>query len=796
MNGSYSILIVEDEQITALDLKATLEELGHRVVASTARAEKSIELALAKRPDLVLMDIHLADDMLGTEAASVIHSQLRIPVIFLTAYTDDETMADALESFPYGYLVKPYERREIGAAIKVAMNRHDADQQLRVVTERLQMALKSAQMKLWEWHPEEDDQLAEPQPDGALQPLDTSLDDLLQQLHQDDRDALLAELASKHRVVRLLRLKNDGQFRWFRLFATVSLAANQRRQVTGLLQDVDDEQRLQSDLKQADLLFRSTAEGLVITDRDQRIKRVNPAFVQISGYSEQELLGKNPVSLLYARRSDDNPIQMATALDSWSGEVVCRRKNGEIFPAWEHISKTRDADGSLSGYIFNLSDISRLRRAEQNLTQMAYVDPLTGLGNRLRFEKNLQQAIEEQREGESIGIAYLDLDGFKLVNDTLGHAEGDTLLKVLAQRLVAALRDEDTIARLGGDEFVVVVPRIRDADGMDVVARKILQVASESVKLSREKVQVSASIGVVISDDATRELDELLRAADTAMFEAKKQGKNRYCVYDFALDQEYRQRVRIEADLRDAIVQNEFVLGYQPLFEAGSGRLCGAEALIRWQHPDLGLLAPASFISIAEQSDAIISIGNWVLEEACRTISEWLQIGLSDVRMAVNISPRQMADDDFPDHVAELLQRYQLDADCLELELTETALQASGPLLPQLNRIRQMGVHLAIDDFGTGYSSLGRLKELPFDRVKIDRSFVRDLPDDADDIEICRAIIALCRVLDLSVTAEGVETPQQEKMLREMGCDCLQGFLYSADISSDKFTECKSRRFN
>ncbi|WP_028294127.1 two-component system response regulator [Oceanobacter kriegii] len=790
--SSERILIVEDEQITALDLRATLEDIGHQVVGMAAKAEVAIEKAVELKPSLVLMDIHLAGDMLGTEAADIIHKQLDIPVVFLTAYTDETTMDEAIASLPYGYLVKPFERREIDAAIRVAMTRHRADEEIRLYSNKLRMALESARMKVWEWQPEDEDSLPAPELDDNVEPFEWSLSELLSKLHPEDREMLEQELANKHRTSCLVRvIKDSAEYHWHRVFATVVSGRNKRRSVSGLLQDVHEEQQAKQNLLQADVVFESSSEGLLVLDTDLHIIRVNPAFENITGYSQSELLGQNPELLLSARREDDKPIQMAVAASSWSGEIMCARKNGEIFPAWQHISQVRDDNYNLTGYIINLSDISRLRRAEQNLTRMAYIDSLTGLGNRIKFERTLEKALQQQRPGEFIGLAFLDLDGFKLVNDTLGHAEGDHLLRVLGQRLVDALREDDTIARLGGDEFVVLVPHVSSPAGMEVVARKILDVASEPVELSREKVQLSASIGLVVSDDTERGYEELVRAADTAMFEAKRQGKNRFCLYDFALDQEYQQRIRIEADLREALSRDQFVVGYQPIFSSSQDRVVGAEALLRWDHPTLGLLCPDRFIHVAENSDVIIQVGRWVLMEACRTASEWHHVGIRDARMSVNVSVRQMADESFPDIVAEALAAYGLMPESLELEMTETALQNHTNLMPQLRRIRDMGVGLAIDDFGTGYSSLGRLKELPFNRVKIDKSFVSDLPEDMDDVEICKAIMALCRVLNLEVTAEGVETESQKTMLVSMGCDCLQGFYYSADVPAEQLLDYK-----
>ncbi|WP_369857608.1 EAL domain-containing protein [Candidatus Thalassolituus haligoni] len=790
------ILIVEDERITALDLRMTLIDLGHDAIAIASSGEEALELVAQQRPDLVLMDIHLAGNLLGTEAALLIHEQFGTPVVFLTAYTDSETMSRAIASLPYGYLVKPFERREIDAAIQVAVARYLADEEIRISAERLHLALETAHMKVWEWHPELSQALAEPEARSDKHGYRMNIEELLSVVHPDDLDNFRVQLGLKSRLSQLLRLAASvgGEYRWTRLLASVVRGPDQELFMIGILHDVHEEYLAQALLNQANVVFQSSSEGLLVTDADFNVLRMNPAFTKMTGFGD-DLLGQQPGPLIYARRHHDRmPVDALPKRQDWSGEIACRRKNGDIFPAWEHISSVLDEQGQVTGYIINIADISELRRAEQGIIRMAFVDSLTGLGNRVRLERLLEQRVRERKPDERLGLLYLDLDGFKRVNDTLGHAEGDKLLQTVAQRLVGVLREEDLVARMGGDEFVIMLCGDSSQQSLQTVAGKVLSAVAEPVTLSRERVHISASAGLVLSTDSQRTAEELLRAADTAMFEAKKLGKNRYCFYDFAMDQEYRQRLKIETDLRQALQQNQFLIGYQPLLSASDGRVCGAEALLRWEHPELGLLLPDRFIPAAEQSELIIEIGIWVLEECCRTLAQWHATGLRGMRLSVNISSRQMADDQFPDIVADMLRRYQLPADQLELEMTETALQTSAPLLPQLERIRRLGVHLAIDDFGTGYSSLGRLKDLPFDRVKIDRSFVRDLPGNPNDVEICKAIMALCRVLHLDVTAEGVETLDQKEMLREMGCECLQGFLYSPALPLDEFLHWQDAR--
>ena len=779
------VLVVEDEKITALDLCMTLEELGHEVVGSTGRAEVALELVASLRPDLVLMDIQLEGPMLGTEAARLIRERHSTPVIFLTAYTDDRTLDDACRSLAYGYMVKPFEKREVEATIRIAMTRAHMHQELQLSEERLRLALESARMRIWEWQPEQG-LVAEPAELADPGQFYTEFEQLLAGVHPDDRELFQSELMRNSRYRCVLRYCADGtDYRWTQVMASVVAGRQRPCSVVGVMHDVHDEQLARQRLQQAEVVFNSTSEAILVTDADFHIVRVNPAFSSVTGYSIDDVLGKQPDILTRSRRQDDLSEVLQAFDKARCGEVSCVRKNGDVFPAWQHVSVMLDDEHTVSGYIVTLADISALRRAEKRLEQLAYIDSLTGLANRVQLERSLVFRIEQCDSRHPLALIYLDLDGFKRINDTLGHSAGDQLLMVISKRLRDTLRERDLIARVGGDEFVMVLDVHAEAD-LHVIARKLLAAISEPVALEREEVQVSGSVGIVMACDAGATAESMIHAADAAMFEAKKLGRNTYCFYDRELDQELQQRLQIEQSLPLALRHQQFLLGYQPLLDASSGAVRGVEALIRWQHPQLGLLLPERFIPFAEQSHHINDIGEWVLREACRTLKEWEAIGLKGLTMSVNVSPRQMSDIGFPQRLEAIIHEYAVPADQLELEITENALQSSEPMVDQLERIRRLGVHLAIDDFGSGYSSLSRLKELPFDRVKIDRAFIRDLPDNTDDVEICKAILALCRVLGMRVTAEGVETPAQRDLLVSLGCDTLQGFLFSRAIQGSQ----------
>lgn len=789
------ILIVEDEKITALDLELTLVDLGYIVVGSAANGEDAIEMAQQLKPDLVLMDIHLNTAMLGTEAARIIVENQQFPIVFLTAYTDNRSLDAATDCFPYGYLVKPFEKREVDAAIRIAFARYDVDVEIRLSEQRLRLALDVAHMSVWEWQsPSIMNNTAEPVAANHPSVISQPLEILLEHIHPEDRIAVQQDVESSAYFNRLIRMRKseESEYRRVELFANLFLWSDNDCRVIGVAQDVDDKYKADEKIRQASAVFTCTSEGIIITDDCRKIISVNPAFKEITGYELNEVEGLDPDDFLHDRRHSDKfyPWLQSEDKNFWSGEIGCTTKSGHRFPAWEHVCSVYDDVGNLTNYVFTFSDISELRRVEKNLARMAYIDALTGLGNRVHMERVLEDAMARRYDsGASVAVLYMDLDGFKVVNDTLGHSEGDRLLQILAQRFQNSVRDGDIVTRIGGDEFVIVV---QDADGevgLRKMAQKLLNAVQVPIELNRETVEVSVSIGVAISKPSIKDFDELLRAADTALFEAKHQGKNRVCFYDFILAMESGERLRIERHLKQALNNNELIVEYQPLIDINNQRVRGAEALCRWYHPEFGIIPPDRFIPIAEQSDMIINIGAWVLQEGCRAVRGWLDAGLQDVSVAVNVSVRQLCDTSFCNMVTAALDTYNLDSSKLELEITESALQSNDRVRNQLDQLRALGVRLAIDDFGTGYSSLSRLKHLPIDRVKIDRSFINDLPDDESDVEICRAIIALCKVLDMQVTAEGVESEAQLMILSDMGCECVQGYYFSRSLAGDRFVE-------
>ncbi|GAB4346235.1 MAG: hypothetical protein Kow006_04440 [Gammaproteobacteria bacterium] len=558
-----------------------------------------------------------------------------------------------------------------------------------------------------------------------------------------------------------------------------------------ILRDLSERRRAEERLRQHAEVFRSIAEGVIITDADQRILAVNPAFTRITGYSEEEVLGNKPGLLRSGRHDRDFYLALWASIHEtgqWQGEIWNRRKCGEIYPQLLTISAVKDAEGRVVNYIGVFADISRVKESERRLEHLAHHDPLTDLPNRLLFRARLEHAIQQaRRKGRKLAVLFIDLDRFKHINDSLGHAVGDLLLTQVPQRMQVRVRQGDTLSRLGGDEFTVLLEDIDGTREAALVAEKLLRGFEGVFEVEGREFYLTASIGIGLFPDDGEEAETLLRNADAAMYLAKEQGRNSYRFYTRELTATAFERLSIESSLRRAIEREEFFLHYQPLVRISSGDLVGVEALVRWSHDGLGVVAPGKFIPLAEETGLIVPIGQWVLETACAQAQAWRDEGLPLGRISVNVSGQQIRRSDLGKTVRGALEHSGLPGSCLELEITESSfMESNSSQLRALHELHALGVRIAIDDFGTGYSSLSRLKQLPIDTLKIDRSFVRDIPQDPDDVAIAEAVIALARSLQLKVLAEGVENPEQRDFLRELGCDDAQGYLYAQPMAPDR----------
>ena len=548
------------------------------------------------------------------------------------------------------------------------------------------------------------------------------------------------------------------------------------------LQRVDRER-----LRQAAAVFDCTREGVLVSDKYGLIVHVNRAFVQITGYQSEEVLGRQPSMFKSGRHSAEFYQVMFDALEKdgqWSGEIWNRRKSGEIYPQWQSIRVIHDDRGMLSHYVAVFSDISAIKHSQHELAHLAHHDPLTDLPNRLLFTDRTEQALAAaQQHKRGCALLLIDLDHFKIINDSLGHNVGDQLLKAVGERLQNLVDTGITLARLGGDEFAVLVENCSQVVQAAGLAQKILDCLKEPFPLDEHQLFVSASIGISLFPSDALNAEQLLRNADSALFKAKSSGREGYALYTEELTAHAQNRIELATELRRALEQQELRVYYQPVHDLRDSRLIGVEALVRWQHPQRGLVPPGEFIPIAERTGLIAEIDAWVLENACRQMGQWQAEGRQLSFVAVNISSRLFGRHELYQQVAKVLNDTGLDPSLLELEVTESAVMEDPEVaLEQLHRLRELGLSLAIDDFGTGYSSLLRLKRLPVQKLKIDQGFVAGLPCDDDDAAIVRVVIALAQSMGMQVHAEGIETVEQARFLLEQHCELGQGYWFSRPV--------------
>lgn len=596
----------------------------------------------------------------------------------------------------------------------------------------------------------------------------------------------------KLRDVELDIVRKDGSVIPVLLNASATLGESGTYVVShATLLDITELAEANRKLRQAAAVFEHTSDAIIVADGSGRILAVNKAFTDITGYRADEVIGKNPRILKSERQDKEFYRHLWDSLEkdgNWRGEIWDRKKSGEIFPVWENISAVRDNSGNITEYISVFSDITSIKNTEQRLLELAYHDPLTGLANRLLFNDRLGHAIEHAKRNRSrVALLLLDLDRFKLINDTLGHAAGDQLLQLVASRLNASIRAEDTIARLGGDEFAVVVGNLGSTEDAALLAEKIVKAVSEPLVVEDQSLSISTSIGISIYPDDADDKDSLAKMADIAMYGAKDRGRNSYAFYTPAMTDRAAEVLQIDHGLRKAILHNELELYYQPQVHLDSGQIVGVEVLIRWNHPVKGLQSPDRFIPIAEETHLIEAVGEWVIDHVCHQMERWSAAGIPPVRMAINLSPRQLKRPRFVDDIrARIAACSAVEGYGVDFEVTEAALQTDPEIVMALRELKAMGFRIAIDDFGTGYSSLNSLKQLPIDILKIDRAFVRGIPKDAGDRAITSAIIAMGHSLGMSIVAEGIETEEQLQFLKSLHCDDAQGYFLYNPVPADE----------
>jgi len=537
--------------------------------------------------------------------------------------------------------------------------------------------------------------------------------------------------------------------------------------------------------------FENSGEAILIADDKNRILNVNTAFTIQTGFSLDDVVGKDPKILSSGKTPLTTYQQLWKALEYdnfWQGELWDKNKDGKIYPKWIAISAIRDDDANVLFYIASFSDISERKENEARIEHLALHDILTGLHNRFNLENYLEQAIaSSHRDQQKLAVLFIDLDRFKDINDSLGHHIGDQLLINVAARLRASIRDSDIASRIGGDEFVIVLTGMNDNSQAAIMAEKILDEIGKPFEISGHTLSTSPSIGISVYPEDGDSVDELLRTADVAMYHAKEHGRNTFHYFSESMFVAANERIKIERELRVALHSEQLSIHYQPQISSADLKIVSLEALIRWNHPEQGMISPEIFIPVAENAGIIHELGMWVINEVCRQIVAWESEGLTGYRIAINLSTKQLQSEALSEEIESIMLKHQIDGIQLEFEITETAAMSNPELaVQQLESLRKLGIRVSIDDFGTGYSSLAYLKRLPITALKLDKSFVRDIEIDSNDAVICTATIALAHNLNLTVVAEGVENEIQRDYLMENGCDYLQGYYFSKPLPADE----------
>ena len=696
MENAVKIFVVEDEVIISKDIQRSLKKLGYEVVGSAISCEGALEklgaLTSEQAPDLVMMDINIKGERDGIETAALVRERFHIPIIYLTAYADAPTLERAKATGPFGYLLKPFEERELYTAIEMGLYKHRAEREL-----------------------------------------------------QQSQELLFATL-------------------------------------------------------------KSIGDGVIAADSAERVTFINPVACALIGWSETEALGQSLGHIFRLSGGAEAAITRALGGEIEGAQetqisTTLSRRNGLSVPIDGHVTPLRDDRAKVTGVVATFRDVTQARALEERLMHQAFHDALTGLPNRALFANRLrhtlsqvQTRVQRGRAQGSIAVLFIDLDNFKWINDSLGHETGDLMLIEVAERLRGCLRGSDTASRFGGDEFTILIDHVENPGYAQNIAARILEALGQPFSLGGQTIHSSPSIGVAYSEQGLELPDELVRNADTAMYDAKRRGKARVAVFEPSLSLAARARIQLGNDLRHALARGELSLHYQPKIDLVSGALHGVEALCRWEHPTRGAVPPAEFIPLAEETGMIVPLGRWVLREACAQIGRWRAVlpEGEPFRLNVNLSALQLDQPNFAGEVAEILASTGMDARWLTLELTESVVMDEVTAkLKALLQLKELGVQLAIDDFGTGYSSLSYLQLFPLDFLKIDRQFVREI---GGDNVILNSMIALGHALSLTVVAEGAETATEVEQLRALGCDLAQGYFFARPMPAAELAQWISER--
>ncbi len=790
------VLVIEDDEAARLTTGITLERAGYRVLEASDCATAR-RLFAETKPDIVLLDVLLPDGD-GFSLCRELLAQpngLDLPIAMVTGLDDIGSIHQAFESGATDFITKPVSWGTLPYRIQFIL--------------RAKQALKDASIS-----------------EGKTRALLAGIPDIILRINRDGHviDMQVGAYANEmdewvlhdpatgegHLPVPVYRIlaphirrvfAGNGEqlveFDWSQPGKKLRtwearVILREQDEVVMVIRDITQRKQQEAELRLWAKVFEGSNEAILITDANLRIVLVNKTYEKITGFSEEEVLGVDTVKVgtkLHSHSFFRNLVHVLKERGHWDGELTNQRKSGEKFPTWYSISQVLNADGEPENYIAIFSDISERKKSRERIDFLAHHDSLTELPNRALLNDRLEMAINTaKRRGEKVGILFIDLDRFKNINDSLGHAAGDQILRQTAARLSASVRTDDTVARLGGDEFVVLLPRVRNERSMAEVAMKLREELLVPYVLEEMPLHLSPSIGIAVYPDDGEDPSELIKNADAAMYLAKEKGRNNYQFYTPVLNARTLDRLKLETDLRMALEQGQFELHYQPQIMAGSKKLYGVEALVRWRHPERGLVPPNHFIPLAEEIGLIIPLGSWVIAEAARQINIWRDNGLAELVVSVNISALQFHQAGFLAEVQGLLAKAGTQPSSLELELTESMLMSDMEVSIQvLQAFRDLGYRIAIDDFGTGFSCLNYLRRLPANILKIDQSFVRDMQSDSASLAIVTSIIGLADSLGMETIAEGVETADEYAVLASQGCRLMQGYHFSKPLPPAQF---------
>ncbi|MCE1241318.1 MAG: EAL domain-containing protein [Azonexaceae bacterium] len=821
------VLAVDDQPANLAVASAMLEDLEVDVLTA-ANGPSALSIAAETQPDLILLDI-----MMPGMDGHAVFEQLRaspgtrdIPVIFVSALDSPDDQFAGLHEGAVDYITKPIKanlfrvRVQNQLALKFARDRlaaqnaeleREVESRVREnsrLSTSLQMALTAAGQGTWEYRPDNgcihwDQEFLKIL---GLPQVPENFDDSLRLVHPEDQQ-ILQQLfaqalpdAGRAAVCEFRMQHADGRWIWLEGRGKIVPDDHDGKRILGTITDISLRKQAEIEERLSSAVFTGISDGVCITDPQGRVLMVNEAFVRSTGYPTSEIVGREMDCLRSGLHADEfyrDIWQTLARHGNWQGEITNRRKDGELISEWLNISAVRDSLGRLTHYVGIYSDLSERKAALERIQYLSSHDHLTGLPNRNLLADRLSQAlINAHRFERQTAVILLDINRFRSINETLGPPVGDRLLGEVASRLQGQIRDGDTMGRRGGNEFGFIMANLSHERDAIALVQHLLDALAEPFEIEGQAVVLTASIGVSLAPRDGNDAATLLRTADTALARAKQAGRNTFRFYSPEMDADAARRLALEAALQHAVDRGELSLAYQPQVSLDSGRLIGMEALLRWQHPEFGQISPAEFIPLAEDNGQIVALGKWVLASACRQTKRWLDLGLiANLRVAVNLSTRQFRQADLPDTVSRILEETGLPPAALELEITENAfIEDLDTAIATCRTLKKLGIKLSLDDFGTGYSSLSYVSRFPFDKIKIDQSFVRDIIENPVNAAIATSAIVMARSLNLAVLAEGVETEAQANFLRGRRCDAIQGFLFSRPLAPEAFEQLLAGR--